>query len=250
MKEDKMIQKYIQEKSEYIFNKYIYSKFLMTKYYRNFGKLEVEKLTKVYDLFTLDRKIQYRFLSQAIGERTNENFAQAEAQYEFKDAIKQIRRLNIRNKFSEKNFDILSEAINQDIKNKIKKIVRNIDPVINPNLKDHNIYQNFIKDMKAMEFNSLDYLISIPEKYEKSKSLNSEKKIDFDLLEKIIINIASKNSKMKSEFPFILEEVLMSQEKIDSRKKELEKQIDTTTKSIDRLSYYYIMSKEEGVWRS
>ena len=106
-----MIEEYIQEKSEYIFNKYIYSKFLMTKYYKNFGTLEVEKIKKAYDLFTLDKKIEYKFISEAMGERLNESFAQAEAAYEYKDAMRQIKRLNIRNRFSEKNFELLEHIM-------------------------------------------------------------------------------------------------------------------------------------------
>ena len=250
MIENKMIEKYIQEQSEYIFNKYIYSKFLMTKYYKNFGKLEVEKIKKAYDLFILDKKMEYRFVSEAIGERLNEFFADAEAAYEYKDAIKQIRRLNLRNKFSEKNFDILSDAINHDVKNKIKKIVRNMDPIVNTYMDTNCEYNKFIQDMKDAKFDNLDSFIKKAEIYGKLQSNNSTEKVYHEELEKIIKKIISKNKKIKSEFPFTFEEVLMSQEKIEFKKEELKKQIDITNKAFDRLNYYYIMTKDEGNWKS
>lgn len=249
MIENKMIDKYIEEQSEYIFNKYIYSKFLMTKYYKNFGKLEVEKIKKAYDLFILDKKMEYRFVSEAIGEKLNEIFAQAVAAYEFKDAMKQIRRLNIRNKFSEKNFDILSNAINNDIKCKIKEIIKNMDPILNADMDTTYEYNKFIEDMKATKFDNMEHYLYKSDFFGRN-NINFAAKVDEKELEKIIKKIASKNKKMKSEFPFTFEEVLMSQEKIDLKKNELKKQIDTTNKAFDRLNQYYIMTKDEGYWIS
>ncbi len=250
MIENKMIEEYIQEKSEYIFNKYIYSKFLMTKYYKNFGTLEVEKIKKAYDLFTLDKKIEYKFISEAMGERLNESFAQAEAAYEYKDAMRQIKRLNIRNRFSEKNFELLEHIIDQDIKDKIKKIIRNIDPVLNPNSDTSSEYNNFISDMKDSKFDNIEEYIKTSELYEEVKSKDTLENIDYKEVEKHMKKLSSKNSKMKSEFPFTFEEVLMSQEKIDFKKEELKKQIDVTNKAFDRLNQYYIMTKDEGNWIS
>lgn len=250
MIENKMIEEYIQEKSEYIFNKYIYSKFLMTKYYKNFGTLEVEKIKKAYDLFTLDKKIEYKFISEAMGERLNESFAQAEAAYEYKDAMRQIKRLNIRNRFSEKNFEILNHIIDQDIRDKIKKIIRNIDPILNLNTDTSSEYNNFIADMKDSKFDNIEEYIKTSELYEEENSKDIAENIDYKELEKHIKKLSLKNSKMKSKFPFTFEEVLMSQEKIDFKKEELKKQIDVTNKAFDRLNQYYIMTKDEGNWIS
>lgn len=250
MIENKMIEEYIQEKSEYIFNKYIYSKFLMTKYYKNFGTLEVEKIKKAYDLFTLDKKIEYKFISEAMGERLNESFAQAEAAYEYKDAMRQIKRLNIRNRFSEKNFELLKHIIDQDIKDKIKKIIRNIDSVLNLNSDTSSEYNDFIAAMKDSKFESIEEYINKSEIYEEEKNQDTLENIDYKKLEKHLKKLSSKNNKMKSEFPFIFEEVLMSQEKIDFKKEELKKQIDVTNKAFDRLNQYYIMTKDEGNWIS
>ena len=250
MIENKMIEEYIQEKSEYIFNKYIYSKFLMTKYYKNFGTLEVEKIKKAYDLFTLDKKIEYKFISEAMGERLNESFAQAEAAYEYKDAMRQIKRLNIRNRFSEKNFEILNHIIDQDIRDKIKKLIRYIDPILNLNTDTSSEYNNFIADMKDSKFDNIEEYIKTSELYEEENSKDIAENIDYKELEKHIKKLSLKNSKMKSEFPFTFEEVLMSQEKIDFKKEELKKQIDVTNKAFDRLNQYYIMTKDEGNWIS
>lgn len=250
MIENKIIEKYIEEQSEYIFNKYIYSKFLMTKYYKNFGKLEVEKIKKAYDLFTLDKKMEYRFVSEAIGERLNESFAQAEAAYEYKDAMKQIRRLNVRNKFSEKNFDILSDAINNDIKSKIKEIIKNMDPILNAHMDTSYEYNKFIEDMKSTKFDNIEHYLNRADFYGRNNIINFVARVEDKELEKLIKRIASKNKKMRSDFPFTFEEVLMSQEKIDFKKEELKKQIDTTNKAFDRLNHYYIMTKDEGNWTS
>lgn len=247
MKEiDKIIQNYLDIKTEYIFNKYVYAKFLIAKYYKNFGELEIEKLNKTYELFKIDKILEYKFITGMVGDEINEAYFEAEATYEFMmgNFRSQIFDLEKNNIFSKQFYDKLVKILNSNIKNDIREVLNGIDPLLNDSEEAKKLYKRFMSYTERTMFNTINkYKLEVD-------NLDRESLIDMEEMVSKTNEIIKKNKKVLSQFPFNYEKILLSEEKIENKRKELEKEVKDTNRTIDRLNNYYIMSKESSNWLS
>lgn len=237
-------EKYINKKSEYIYNSYFRKSLLTAKYFNLFGKYEIEKMSKIYDVFRIDQKFEQRFnhkffmaLQDKPMDYNSEIYSEAIFKSEYKDLENQI--LTTKNSISSSRIKIdrIQSLIDNGAYDKIKAIVKKIDTFLNKDEQAITIYKAFHRDMKQGKLNLLDkYYQALPSVDTKAKRPRKE------TIEMEISSIEADQEKLLSAFPFTEEEAMDSEKSIANKIHDFEEEITKSEESLRRITNLYLFT--------
>lgn len=238
-------QEYIELKSQYLYKKYYEKDKLKAKYNALFGKLEIEKKKKIYEVLKIDKRIENRFnlkflqnFDDEMSINSNsliesEIYSDAISRIEFYDLEKQIKILKKSIKESENLIKIFEKLDDETVFLSIKKIIEVTDPYINSNPQASKIYNKLIQAMKRHDYEFLN------NNYDVQLEVVRNKKEVYDAL---IDDLNEMMDNLQEQFPFSEINSLNSEKGIEMKLSELREDINKSSESLKRITNVYLYS--------
>lgn len=209
--------------------RFVICKNIETEYMLKLGNLEYKVYEAQCAVLRLKRKIeliQARKNRQEVIKLTVINNILDEEFLEYEKKLnEQVEKMNEALEHSKGEY--LSEEDNKELKKLYRKIVKVLHPDINPEVTaaqvkmlDNaiNAYKN--GDLKTLRI--IDEMVGdhkLPEKHQDAFAQLKEEK---ERLDKMIAFVKDSITKIKSEYPYCMKDVLEDEEKVEQRKEELE----------------------------
>lgn len=208
---------------------FVICKNIETKYMLELGSIEYKvyeaqclslRLKRKIELIQAKKNRQEKITVSDVEETLDAEFAEYQ-----KKLDEQIDKMNDALKRS--NAEVLTDDENKELKKLYRKIVKSLHPDINPDVSETqvNLFDNAVQAYKNGDLNALRIIgemvndSSLSEHHmDALTQLTKEKDRLYSLLESIRNSI----EKIKSEYPYIMKEILEDEEKIEQKKKELE----------------------------
>lgn len=238
-------QEYIELKSQYLFKKYYEKDKLRSKYNLLFGKLEIEKKKKIYEMLKIDKKIENRFNLKFLKNfddemSVNSNslieadiYTDAIARVEFSDLENQIKRLKKSIKASESLMKIFDKLDESEILNSIQRILEKADPYINSNSEASKVYNNLIQSIKKHDYEYLKANHDVQMNVVRNKG---------EVYDALISDLEKMMANLQEEFPFSEQSSMSSEKAIEDKLNELREDINKSTESLKRITNVYLYS--------
>lgn len=144
--------KYIQTKSEYIFESYFNKKYLTARYNQVFGKYHLQKMKAAYSIFNIDKKIENRFalsyllnVSKDLDSISADVYDDAIFKQEYMELENRIKTLKFKMDNSKDELKKFDQIFKENPIQKISQILSKIDPIINSAEAGKEVYEAFKK---------------------------------------------------------------------------------------------------------
>lgn len=240
--------KYIQTKSEYIFESYFNKKYLTARYNQVFGKYHLQKMKAAYSIFNIDKKIENRFalsyllnVSKDLDSISADVYADAIFKQEYMELENRIKTLKFKMDNSKDELKKFDQIFKENPIQKISQILSKIDPIINSAEAGKEVYEAFKKDLDRGYIDILDrYLAKSEEIGYKSKRNSQETyKGEIEAYKKSL-------EELKSKFPFNQEKNLADDKLKSETIKDLEEDIKKSEDALKKLTRMYLLTGENG----
>lgn len=233
----KIIKKYIEVYSRYLFYKYIYADFLEAKYVSNFAKYEIEKMENIYETLLFDKAIESRFIYGISYGTLGVDLERALAQQEYQDLENKISNLKNKDKKSSAVLSEIKNYLDKGMLSNIETIVEKCDPFLYPDMDPYN-WNLFIRTMRDKEYrwiaDQAKYLTLID-------SAKVSKNID---VESEISKIEQKINDMYQYYPFNQENLFSSKESINKKISEIKEETQKSKETLKRIANVYLFTND------
>jgi len=209
--------------------KFIICKNIETEYMIRIGSLEYKAYEAQCASMRLKRKIELIQAKKNRQEKINLNKIDEileEEFYEYQQKLnKQIDKMNEVLKYNKSEF--LSEEESGELKKLYRKIVKILHPDINPEvtLSQIKMLDNAVIAYKNGDLGTLkiiNEMIGEPQMPEKHGDAFSQLKVEKERLNEFLNTVRNNIDKIKSEYPYIVKEILEDEQRLEQKKLELE----------------------------
>lgn len=240
-----LVEKYIDEKSQYLFNKHFYKLILEKKYIENFGEIEIARMKNIYDAMVINKKLEEIFFTGGSDSIQEDILADYKARKEFFDLERQIQELEENVKTNSKKLKNLELYYNKDIKSKFELIVKKASPYVNSSKKAKAIWEKFTEAIATQNWKRIFRLALDANELRIYKAKFTEEE-----LQETIKEIQDARTTVRHRHPFNIEETLIDEETLKIRKDEEKNNLKTMKESYSKIADIYLSTTNEPRWFS